>query len=73
MPDVVLRAYNTDSLSFGRTYILPKPLDPRALTWIAPAVAQAAIESGVAQRMIDLDNYRAELASRIKSSVNLDG
>ncbi|GAB1360722.1 NADP-dependent malic enzyme [Porphyromonadaceae bacterium] len=49
VPDLVNAAYNIDRLSFGRTYIIPKPLDPRLLTTVAPAVAKAAIESGVAR------------------------
>jgi malate dehydrogenase (oxaloacetate-decarboxylating)(NADP+) len=54
----VLQAYSLDHLEFGRDYIVPKPLDPRACSWIAPAVAQAAMESGVARIQIDLDAYR---------------
>jgi malate dehydrogenase (oxaloacetate-decarboxylating)(NADP+) len=64
VPDVVLRAYGLDSLRFGPDYIIPKPLDPRVLLWEAPAVAQAAMESGVARKHIDLESYRQELAIR---------
>ena len=49
VPDIVNIAYNTNTLAFGPTYIIPKPLDPRLLSTVAPAVAKAAIESGVAQ------------------------
>ena len=49
VPQSVLRAYSLDSLSFGREYILPKPLDPRVVERVAPAVAKAAVDSGVAQ------------------------
>lgn len=52
VPPVVNAAYNAGKLSFGRDYILPKPLDPRLLTTVAPAVARAAAESGVARRPI---------------------
>jgi malate dehydrogenase (oxaloacetate-decarboxylating)(NADP+) len=52
VPDVVNAAYNLKRLSFGRDYIIPKPLDPRLLTIVAPAVAKAAIESGVARKII---------------------
>ncbi len=64
VPDSVLRAYGLDSLKFGRDYIIPKPLDPRVLLWEAPAVAGAAIETGVARKPLDLDNYREQLALR---------
>ena len=60
--DIVLSAYGTDSLLFGPDYILPKPFDPRLITEIAPAVARAAIESGVATRPItDFPAYRERL------------
>jgi len=64
VPDSVLRAYGLESLRFGRDYIIPKPLDPRVLLWEAPAVAKAAMETGVARKMIDLDEYREQLAFR---------
>jgi len=64
VPDSVLRAYGLDSLKFGPDYIVPKPLDPRVILWESPAVAQAAIETGVARRQIDLDQYREQLAFR---------
>ncbi len=58
VPPVVKAAYNTGKLTFGRDYILPKPLDPRLLTTVAPAVARAAAESGVARRPItDWNGY----------------
>ncbi len=65
VPDVVLRAYNVDSIKFGRDYLIPKPFDPRVLLWVAPAVAWAAIHSGVATQLIDMDDYRARLESRL--------
>jgi len=56
-PDIVNMAYNEKNISFGPKYIIPKPLDPRLLSTVAPAVAQAAIESGVAQ--IKIENWEA--------------
>ena len=64
VPDSVLAAYGQESIKFGRDYLIPKPLDPRALLWVAPAVAKAAMQSGVARRQIDLDDYVQELISR---------
>ncbi|GEJ55756.1 NADP-dependent malic enzyme [Anaeromyxobacter diazotrophicus] len=61
VPESVSRAYSGESFSFGREYIIPKPLDPRVLLWVAPAVAQAAMESGVARQKIDLAEYRERL------------
>ncbi len=52
VPDVVNAAYDLCRLSFGRDYLIPKPMDPRLLTWVSSAVAKAAIESGVARRPI---------------------
>ncbi len=65
VPDSVLRAYGLDSLKFGPEYIIPTPLDPRVLLWEAPAVAKAAMETGVARKQIDLDEYREQLAYRL--------
>jgi malate dehydrogenase (oxaloacetate-decarboxylating)(NADP+) len=64
VPDSVLHAYNLDRLRFGPDYIIPKPFDPRVLLWEAPAVAGAAMDTGVARIEIDLDTYREELALR---------
>lgn len=61
----VIRAYNEPNLHFGRANLIPKPLDPRLITEVSVAVAQAAIESGVARRIItDWEAYRAELVTR---------
>ena len=65
VPDSVLKAYGVDSLLFGSDYILPKPVDPRVLLWVAPAVAQAAMAEGVARRTVDTTTYREELESRL--------
>jgi len=64
IPDSVLNAYGLTSLKFGRDYLIPKPLDPRVLLWLAPAVAEAAMKSGVARRHIDLSAYREQLIQR---------
>lgn len=64
VPDSVLRAYGLESLKFGDEYIIPKPLDPRVLLWEAPAVARAAMETGVARKQIDLEEYRQQLTFR---------
>jgi malate dehydrogenase (oxaloacetate-decarboxylating)(NADP+) len=64
VPDSVLHAYRLDQLQYGPDYIIPKPFDPRVLLWEAPAVAQAAIESGVARKEIDIEAYREELTLR---------
>lgn len=66
VPDIVNLAYNQNNMSFGPLYIIPKPLDPRLLCTIAPAVAKAAIESGVAQKNItNWDGYVLELNKRL--------
>ncbi|MDP3914742.1 MAG: NADP-dependent malic enzyme [Bacteroidota bacterium] len=66
VPEVVTAAYNTMHLSFGRQYIIPKPLDPRLLITVAPAVAKAAMESGIARKPIeDWDKYADELRQRM--------
>src|SRR5215218_5884660 len=66
VPDIVNLAYNVKTITFGPDYIIPKPLDPRLLVTVAPAVARAAMESGVAQKpIIDWDNYATDLNSRL--------
>jgi len=65
VPDSVMRAYGLERLKFGPDYLIPKPFDPRVLLWVAPAVAWAAVASGVAGRMIDVEEYRAELEARL--------
>jgi malate dehydrogenase (oxaloacetate-decarboxylating)(NADP+) len=66
VPDIVNLAYNAKTISFGPDYIIPKPLDPRLLSTVAPAVAKAAIESGVAQKPItDWDGYVTDLNKRL--------
>jgi malate dehydrogenase (oxaloacetate-decarboxylating)(NADP+) len=68
VPDSVRRAYGLEKLSFGRDYIIPKPFDPRVLIWEASAVAQAAMETGVAQRKVDIAEYKEELTRRLGKS-----
>jgi malate dehydrogenase (oxaloacetate-decarboxylating)(NADP+) len=66
VPDIVNKAYGESKLGFGRMYLIPKPLDPRLITTIAPAVAKAAMDSGVAKFPIkDWDAYEIELQERI--------
>jgi malate dehydrogenase (oxaloacetate-decarboxylating)(NADP+) len=65
VPESVERAYGNESFRFGPDYLIPKPFDPRIMLWVAPAVAQAAMETGVARIEIDLDQYRAELIARL--------
>ncbi len=66
VPDIVNLAYNQNNMSFGPEYIIPKPLDPRLLSTVAPAVAKAAVESGVAQKTIDnWEAYTLELNKRL--------
>jgi len=64
VPDYVLRAYGLEGLKFGPDYIIPKPLDLRVMLWESTAVAKAAMETGVARKMIDIDEYRLQLAFR---------
>ncbi|MBC8214037.1 MAG: NADP-dependent malic enzyme [Candidatus Marinimicrobia bacterium] len=71
VPDEVVDAYGVDHLEFGPDYIIPKPFDPRVLTWEATAVAKAAIDSGVAKNKIDIDKYRDELEARLGKSREL--
>jgi len=62
VPDSVSRAYGGQKFSFGPEYIIPKPFDTRVLLWVAPAVAKAAMDSGVARNPIhDFDRYREHL------------
>lgn len=66
VPEIVNLAYNEQNITFGPDYIIPKPLDPRLLATVAPAVAKAAIESGTARITIeDWDQYAADLNKRL--------
>lgn len=65
-PEIVNKAYSNDKIIFGKDYLIPKPLDPRLITTISPAVARAAIETGVARTEItDWEHYDVELQHRI--------
>lgn len=66
VPEIVNLAYGQKNMNFGRTYIIPKPFDPRLIYTVAPAVAQAAMESGVAkQEITNWDRYKEELINRL--------
>jgi malate dehydrogenase (oxaloacetate-decarboxylating)(NADP+) len=66
VPDIVFQAYGIDKIQFGRDYLIPKPLDPRLITTVSPAVAKAAIESGIAKKPItDWQKYHTDLLKRI--------
>ena len=66
VPDIVTKAYGDAKMAFGKLYLIPKPLDPRLITTIAPAVAKAAMDSGVAKFAItDWEAYELELQERI--------
>jgi malate dehydrogenase (oxaloacetate-decarboxylating)(NADP+) len=66
VPTYVKEAYGVDTLEFGKDYIIPKPLDKRVLLWVAPAVALAAVEDGVARvENFDIEQYRESLKNLI--------
>ncbi|MFI5310766.1 MAG: NADP-dependent malic enzyme [Gemmatimonadales bacterium] len=65
VPDNVAELYGLSSVKFGPNYLIPFPFDPRVLLWVAPAVAWAAVASGVAREFIDLDAYRDVLELRL--------
>jgi len=64
VPDSVIMAYGGKALKMGPDYFIPKPFDPRVLWWVAPAVAKAAMESGVARIQFDVDEYREKLMAK---------
>ncbi len=68
VPDAVVKAYGDQPLQYGPEYILPKPVDPRVLFEIAPAVARAAMDSGVAREELDTDAYVERLEARLGKS-----
>ncbi len=70
VPESVLRAYNKEKMEFGKEYILPTPVDPRVPLWVAPAVARAAIETGVAHVKIeDFEKYKEDLEARLRGKM----
>ncbi len=68
VPDAVVKAYGDEPIQYGPDYIIPKPVDPRVLFRIAPAVAQAAADSGAARTDIDIDEYEEQLEARLGKS-----
>ncbi|EMA04190.1 NADP-dependent malic enzyme [Haloferax denitrificans] len=68
VPDAVVKAYGDHPLQFGPDYVIPKPLDPRVLFEVAPAVAQAAMTSGAARERLDMNAYRERLEARLGKS-----
>lgn len=71
VPEIVNLAYNEKNVTFGKTYIIPKPLDPRLITSVSPAVAKAAMDSGVARiKITDWDAYNAALLTRLGKESN---
>lgn len=74
VPESVLRAYNVEKLTFGKDYIIPKPLDPRLISCVASCVAKAAMDSGVARRPItDWDAYKTSLDRRLSVHIKKVG
>ncbi len=65
VPDAVAALYGLRNVHFGANYLIPFPFDPRVLLWVAPAVAWAAVASGVAREFIDLEGYREQLEGRL--------
>ena len=65
VPESVTALYGLRNVKFGRDYLIPFPFDPRVLLWVAPAVAWAAVASGVAQEFIEVDEYREQLEARL--------
>ncbi|CAN5391929.1 NADP-dependent malic enzyme [soil metagenome] len=65
VPDSVAALYGLRNVHFGANYLIPFPFDPRVLLWVAPAVAWAAVASGVAREFIDLESYREQLEERL--------
>jgi malate dehydrogenase (oxaloacetate-decarboxylating)(NADP+) len=68
VPDAVVKAYGDQPLQFGPEYLIPKPLDPRVLFEVAPAVAQAAVDSGCARKGLDVEQYVERLEARLGKS-----
>ena len=70
VPEEVAKAYNVKKLVFGKDYIIPKPLDPRLISWVASAVAKAAIDTGVAKLAIpNWDDYKKNLDKRLSEHI----
>jgi len=64
VPECMTEAFSDKGLGFGQDYLIPKPLDPRILFWVAPAVAKAAMETGTARKTLNIREYIGELGAR---------
>jgi len=71
VPQIVRDAYGNENFEFGPRYIIPKPFDPRILTYVVPAVAQAAMESGVAGTVVDIVEYGHQLSKTAAVLANM--
>jgi malate dehydrogenase (oxaloacetate-decarboxylating)(NADP+) len=71
VPQIVRDAYGNENFELGPNYIIPKPFDPRILTYVVPAVAQAAMDSGVARRKVDIVEYGHELSKTAVALSNM--
>jgi malate dehydrogenase (oxaloacetate-decarboxylating)(NADP+) len=71
VPQIVRDAYGNENFELGPNYIIPKPFDPRILTYVVPAVAQAAMDSGVARRKIDIVEYGHQLSKTAVALSNM--
>ncbi len=73
VPDYVKKIYKGETMDFGRNYFIPKPLDTRLISFVSPAVAKAAMDSGVARKSIeDWDAYKQNLNNRLKRLLNIN-
>ncbi|OFZ21549.1 MAG: malic enzyme [Bdellovibrionales bacterium GWB1_55_8] len=68
VPESVSRAYGGQKFKFGKEYLIPKPFDRRVLMWVAPAVAEAAMKTGVARKKVELAQYRDQLEMLLGST-----
>jgi malate dehydrogenase (oxaloacetate-decarboxylating)(NADP+) len=71
VPEAVSAAYGNQQFRYGRDYLIPKPFDQRVLWWVAPAVAQAAIDTGVARQVINIEEYRESLRRQLAGHVHV--
>ena len=71
VPQIVRDAYGNENFELGPNYIIPKPFDPRILTYVVPAVAQAAMDSGVARRKVDIVEYGHQLSKTAAALSNM--
>ncbi|MGZ3689518.1 MAG: phosphate acyltransferase, partial [Bdellovibrionota bacterium] len=71
VPESVSRAYGGQKFKFGREYLIPKPFDRRALLWVAPAVAEAAMKSGVARKKVEIPQYKDQLETLLGSTYTI--